>query len=138
MRGTIDNARAADALRGAVWIADSKDPYTLKENVYRLFTNKDSKKYAAFSTTLYVPSEDHSKDKDKDKDKDKPFDPLGLHNLLNLDDEGKSDVEQSYSSLEFIHNNIHSWIGGPDGMTAGHMADVPVAAFDPVFWLHHV
>ena len=36
-------------------------------------------------------------------------------------------------NLEFIHNNIHYWVGG-DG---GHMGRIPVATFDPVFWLHH-
>lgn len=29
--------------------------------------------------------------------------------------------------------------GGSDYATGmGHMSDVPVAAFDPIFWLHHV
>ena len=37
-----------------------------------------------------------------------------------------------YASLEGIHNNIHVWTGGK-----GHMSQVPVAAFDPIFWLHH-
>ena len=23
------------------------------------------------------------------------------------------------------------------GLGLGHMSDVPVAAFDPIFWLHH-
>ncbi len=35
-------------------------------------------------------------------------------------------------SLEGIHNNYHVYIGGD-----GHMGDPRVAAFDPVFWLHH-
>lgn len=117
MVGSIDNAKASEALKGGKWY-DDKDPYTLKENVYRLYTSKDLKQFAAFSTTLY--SEDEATDKKK-----------------GLDQHGNKDVSQSYSSLEFIHNNIHSWVGGPDNLTAGHMADVPVAGFDPVFWLHH-
>ncbi|KAL4861988.1 hypothetical protein BDV12DRAFT_179541 [Aspergillus spectabilis] len=36
-------------------------------------------------------------------------------------------------NIEFIHNNIHWWAGG-DG---GHMSQIPVATFDPIFWLHH-
>ena len=36
-------------------------------------------------------------------------------------------------NLEFMHNNIHYWVGG-DG---GHMAQIPVATFDPIFWFHH-
>ncbi|KAF4497184.1 tyrosinase precursor [Fusarium agapanthi] len=44
-----------------------------------------------------------------------------------------------YISLEYIHNNIHNLTGGSDYATGmGHMSDVPVAAFDPIFWLHHV
>lgn len=43
-----------------------------------------------------------------------------------------------YLSLEFIHNNIHNFTGGTNDATGvGHMMDVPVAAFDPIFWLHH-
>ncbi|KAJ0417681.1 hypothetical protein BJY00DRAFT_315629 [Aspergillus carlsbadensis] len=32
-------------------------------------------------------------------------------------------------NLEFIHNNIHYWVGGE----GGHMSQIPVATFDPVF-----
>ncbi|KAB8269268.1 tyrosinase [Aspergillus minisclerotigenes] len=38
-----------------------------------------------------------------------------------------------FFSLEMIHNYIHGWTGG----SHGHMSEVPVAAFDPIFWLHH-
>ncbi|KAI1662837.1 tyrosinase [Daldinia decipiens] len=54
-------------------------------------------------------------------------------------DENSSSATASTSSitndinLEFIHNNVHYWVGG-DG---GHMSQIPVATFDPVFWLHH-
>lgn len=37
-------------------------------------------------------------------------------------------------NLEFIHNNIHYWVGG----NGGHMSMIPVATFDPSFWLHHM
>ncbi|KAI1191479.1 tyrosinase [Nemania serpens] len=36
-------------------------------------------------------------------------------------------------NIEFIHNNIHYWVGG----AGGHMSQIPVATFDPTFWLHH-
>ncbi|KAI0384323.1 tyrosinase [Hypomontagnella monticulosa] len=36
-------------------------------------------------------------------------------------------------NLEFIHNNVHYWVGGE----GGHMSQIPVATFDPTFWLHH-
>ncbi|KAK7937823.1 tyrosinase precursor (monophenol monooxygenase) [Apiospora aurea] len=35
-------------------------------------------------------------------------------------------------SLEDLHNSYHGWIGGD-----GHMSTVPVAGFDPIFWVHH-
>ncbi|RKK99297.1 hypothetical protein BFJ71_g6299 [Fusarium oxysporum] len=53
--------------------------------------------------------------------------------------EGKGCPNTVYISLEYIHNNIHNLTGGSDYATGmGHMSDVPVAAFDPIFWLHHV
>jgi len=43
-----------------------------------------------------------------------------------------TDTGGSSSSLESIHDSIHVLVGG-----SGHMAVVPVAAFDPIFFLHH-
>lgn len=40
----------------------------------------------------------------------------------------------TYASLEDVHNAIHGEVGGNEG----HMSDTEYAAFDPVFWLHHV
>ncbi|KAJ3552388.1 hypothetical protein NM688_g4174 [Phlebia brevispora] len=40
----------------------------------------------------------------------------------------------NYNSLEAVHNNVHIFIGG---MTYGHMSENEVAAFDPIFWMHH-
>jgi len=37
------------------------------------------------------------------------------------------------SQLEGIHNNVHATVGGNNG----HMSFVDVAAFDPIFMLHH-
>jgi tyrosinase len=34
------------------------------------------------------------------------------------------------AALEDLHNRVHVWTGG-------HMAMVPFAAFDPIFWAHH-
>ena len=36
------------------------------------------------------------------------------------------------TSLESIHDGVHVDVGG-----SGHMGDPAVAAFDPIFWLHH-
>jgi tyrosinase len=33
--------------------------------------------------------------------------------------------------LEGIHNSVHVWIGGT-------MGQIPWAAYDPIFWAHHV
>ncbi|KAH7125927.1 hypothetical protein EDB81DRAFT_698386 [Dactylonectria macrodidyma] len=53
-------------------------------------------------------------------------------------DEGNANTTTGYLSLEYIHNNVHNFTGGQDlNNGLGQMSDVPVAAFDPVFWLHH-
>ncbi|KAL0254283.1 hypothetical protein SLS55_009757 [Diplodia seriata] len=36
-------------------------------------------------------------------------------------------------SLESFHGDYHTYVGGG----RGHMSEIEVAAFDPVFWLHH-
>ncbi|KAH8813439.1 tyrosinase [Flagelloscypha sp. PMI_526] len=43
------------------------------------------------------------------------------------------------NSIEGVHNDIHNLIGGinPNNDVGGHMTDPSVAAFDPLFWLHH-
>ena len=38
-----------------------------------------------------------------------------------------------FNPLEIPHNNLHDYIGGP----GGNMSDVPISAYDPLFWLHH-
>lgn len=38
-----------------------------------------------------------------------------------------------YTPLEAPHNSIHNIIGGE----GGNMSEIPIAAFDPLFWLHH-
>jgi tyrosinase len=43
----------------------------------------------------------------------------------------------NFLSLELIHNNVHVFSGGYESGSTGHMADIAVAAFDPIFWLHH-
>ena len=39
-----------------------------------------------------------------------------------------------YDSIESVHDAIHGLIGGDH---FGHMTYLDVAAFDPVFWMHH-
>ncbi|KAH6990001.1 common central domain of tyrosinase-domain-containing protein [Ilyonectria destructans] len=49
----------------------------------------------------------------------------------------------SYDSSEHVHDSVHGWCGGAKvapgdtSILQGHMSHVPVAAFDPIFWLHH-
>jgi tyrosinase len=47
-------------------------------------------------------------------------------------DQGFTTGSGASGSLEGIHGNYHGLIGG-----TGHMGAVAVAAFDPVFWIHH-
>lgn len=35
------------------------------------------------------------------------------------------------------HNDIHIAVGGIVGTVNGAMSDIPTAAFDPIFWVHH-
>jgi tyrosinase len=46
-----------------------------------------------------------------------------------------SDGRNSGNNIEQIHGIIHSSVGYSP--TDGHMANIPLAAFDPVFMLHH-
>jgi tyrosinase len=45
----------------------------------------------------------------------------------------------AWGSAESLHDNLHDWCGGGGfgKKVYGHMSWVPVAAFDPIFWLHH-
>ncbi|HKD21020.1 MAG TPA: tyrosinase family protein [Rhizomicrobium sp.] len=50
-------------------------------------------------------------------------------------------LDSSHTQLGLIeqrpHNDIHIAVGGAIGSVNGAMADIPTAAFDPVFWVHH-
>ncbi|KAE8158927.1 common central domain of tyrosinase-domain-containing protein [Aspergillus tamarii] len=73
----------------------------------------------------------------------------GEFSSTRYDDSPKGDQQppKNWMNLEAIHNNVHNWVGGfmfsrPGRHDlklwgAGHMSSVPVAAFDPIFWLHH-
>lgn len=51
----------------------------------------------------------------------------------NRDSSGRPVKPEVWGSLEDTHNSVHGLTGG----TGGHMGDPTVAAFDPIFWLHH-
>ena len=82
----------------------------MKDTVFRVLSNSYFKEYKYFATTFF-----YKKEGDKDP--------------------------KHYFSLEGIHNMIHDGTGGSYDVkpvyTEGHMAEVPWAAFDPIFWLHH-
>lgn len=75
-----------------------------------------------------------------------------LFTINNFEDFGskrklKADLNKephAFDSSENLHDSVHLWCGG-DGWAneeqkqsfEGHMSHVPVAAFDPIFWLHH-
>ncbi|KAF5681684.1 tyrosinase precursor (monophenol monooxygenase) [Fusarium circinatum] len=51
-------------------------------------------------------------------------------------------LRSSTGSIEGFHNDYHGHIGGfagdpKDKLRGGHMGSVPVAGFDPIFWIHH-
>ena len=46
--------------------------------------------------------------------------------------------QQCSEALEDIHNNIHNDVGGFVNGNNGHMAIIPIASYDPAFWLHHM
>ncbi|KAK1639251.1 hypothetical protein BDP81DRAFT_345584 [Colletotrichum phormii] len=116
--GIESNGLVANALEIPDWIKVEKlsqavnlDPKmigSLQDQVYRLLTKETFPNYATFATTEYG------------------------------NDDLKPPTATGWLSLEFIHNAIHIFTGGADVNTGlGHMADLTVAAFDPIFWLHH-
>lgn len=89
----------------------------LQDLVYRLFQT-GVENWGAFSSTHYKQENDTPHDDAK--------------NAINL---------------EYIHNNIHNWVGGTQFLRppqqginlwgSGHMSSVGVAAFDPIFYVYH-
>lgn len=60
-----------------------------------------------------------------------PGDPNELPTQTDVDDAlSRGDWIDFGMALEQLHDNVHGWVGG-------YMGQVPVAAFDPVFWAHH-
>ncbi|KAE8393458.1 common central domain of tyrosinase-domain-containing protein [Aspergillus alliaceus] len=110
------------ALNEHPWYRDNKAPYdpleSLTYEVHRLFSFKFSN-WGAFASTKY----------------------------FNRDNPRKIPAAQTMDilSLEFIHNNVHNWVGGTDYLRsgderfwgAGHMSSIGVASFDPIFYLYH-
>jgi tyrosinase len=90
---------------------------------YNLNTTKDKPPYSTISDYVYLLFS--WKYPDYNSFATTAYDPVPDSNAV------------GWTSLEYLHNNLHNWIGGPAANQAGHMNDVPVAALDPIFWLHH-
>lgn len=62
----------------------------------------------------------------------------GIHPLPTPSDVQAALAQPDYdgfrNAVEQLHNNVHIWVGGRDG----HMGQIPFAAYDPIFWAHHV
>ncbi|KAK3349522.1 common central domain of tyrosinase-domain-containing protein [Lasiosphaeria hispida] len=67
---------------------------------------------------------------------DRISDALEAHDWYNGHAYGEDKNPEEYLNLEFIQNNVHNWAGGFGG-SMGHMTEVPVAGFDPIFFMHH-
>ncbi|KAH7311251.1 hypothetical protein B0I35DRAFT_481241 [Stachybotrys elegans] len=47
-------------------------------------------------------------------------------------------LKEPSGSIEHLHNTYHGTIGGlPNMGPRGHMSFIEMAAFDPIFWIHH-
>jgi tyrosinase len=73
---------------------------------------------------------------------EKPIPTMKINQLRSWDDFASHAIQDprfkglTVQSIESWHDSIHNLIGTGDGYN-GQMADTSVAAFDPVFWLHH-
>ncbi|KAK1687691.1 hypothetical protein BDP55DRAFT_714015 [Colletotrichum godetiae] len=115
--GVENNGSVANALDIPQWVkmelktGKNLDPNmkgSLQDQVHRLLTQGYFSNYATFATTEYG------------------------------DNDLKPPPATGWLSIEFLHNCVHVWTGGAEPSPGiGHMSDIGVAAFDPIFWLHH-
>lgn len=119
--GKQDNEAIADALRDYKW-----DPETNTENAK--MGNMTAGLRAAFYRVLTIET----------------FEDFATKRAPNHGADDPVQKDYAFDSCEGIHDNMHNWCGGdwtePDNHNIrlmGHMAHVPLAAFDPIFWLHH-
>jgi tyrosinase len=105
----VRNSKITEALKNHPWYGklSSIENVPVAEMVYRLYVKDYISTFTQFATTKFKTS--------------KKYDP---------------DAPSAFLNLEYVHNNIHNWVGG-FGEYIGHMTEVPVAGFDPIFYLHH-
>ncbi|KAI9370863.1 Di-copper centre-containing protein [Aspergillus egyptiacus] len=112
---------------------------TIQDLVYRLFQyGLDT--WGAFSTTRYTDAADGPEPPKKGNPKSVSAEAASHHAQPNIN-------AKNAMNLEFIHNNIHNFVGGTQFLRppkegihlwgAGHMSSVFMAAFDPIFYIFH-
>lgn len=111
--GVVNNRKVTDAFNSHMGYND-KNHGPSAEMVYRLLT-------ISMDFTTFASTNPTSKDQNVDEDLNIEYVSLPF-----------SPEDSNFLKLYKIHNNIHGWTGD-----AGHMGNVPVASFDPLFWLHH-
>ncbi|KAK6521474.1 hypothetical protein TWF506_001687 [Arthrobotrys conoides] len=111
INGANNYTNITDAMEEHKWYQWKNEPkkrtLTLANSVFRLLSHQDSSPFAAYE--CFASTRKYSDPRDKT-----------IRPPLN------------WLSLEAIHNNLHNWSGG-----LGHMSEIPVSAFDPLFMLHH-
>ncbi|KAF3278107.1 hypothetical protein TWF132_001290 [Orbilia oligospora] len=111
INGANNYTNITDAMEEHKWYQWKNEPktrtLTLANSVFRLLSHQDSSPFAAYE--CFASTRQYSDPRDKT-----------LRPPLN------------WLSIEAIHNNLHNWSGG-----LGHMSEIPVSAFDPLFMLHH-
>jgi tyrosinase len=100
------------------------------EGIPKAFTARtfDGKPNPLYKSHMYVPTANPPLDRDTVRAPGTPTDlptPETIDNLLELNDFGDFS-----DGLEDVHDSIHVWVGGD-------MAQIPFAAFDPIFYSHH-
>ncbi|KZT37557.1 Di-copper centre-containing protein [Sistotremastrum suecicum HHB10207 ss-3] len=127
--GVQNNDDVTKALRVQQDDDSPNHPSALGGSVYRLLTPGQYKYYGDFATVTYNPPSGSSSAK---ADAGAPGERENL--------KANFRPPSSHTSLESVHNTAHHSIGGDftlPGFGTGHMADQSIAAFDPIFWLHH-
>jgi hypothetical protein len=114
----VNNYKIADKFRYTNWPKEGQkeEPYgATAEMVFRLLTVP--MEYITFSSTNPFSTKKNKYKSATEEEKKAKKENQSVDQDLNL---------------EYIHNYVHGCTGGE-----GHMANVPVAAFDPLFWMHH-
>jgi len=139
---TVNGPTGSTTIINPLFRHDFQDPSTL---VYGPFTN--------WKVTLRYPNSDANTASSQENQAISAFDTIRasmqdqIYQLFTTctdylhfsnDDAGSSSTSCS-NSLEGIHNTIHTVAGGGGTSTisGGHMTYLALAAFDPIFWLHH-